>query len=159
MNKKHYNRKNIILIHSVCSIILLITGVILFIETSKRNEWNIAGAGLTIFSIGLMELMMHVIDKEHDITIDYNKKEIIFNLTLNEKKKLIAPFNNIVNVYKYNKYQLKEEIKIKKYPKETLVIEKQYQKIYISIDKFSKKDMKALIEEILKVREKNENNI
>lgn len=159
MNKKHYNRKNIILIDSFCSIILLIIGVILFIETSKRNEWNIAGAGLIIFSIGLMELMMHVIDKEHDITIDYNKKEIIFNLPLNEKKKSIIPFNSIVNVYKYNKYQLKEEIKIKKYPKETLVIEKQYQKIYISIDKFSEKDIKELIEEILKVREKNENNI
>jgi len=160
MNKKFFNRKNIFLYHFLGSITVMIISVIIFLITYEIKSWRFLGASLTFFSVGLLEFTGYVINREHDIIIDYDKKEIISNSNLNKNGQNIIQFNSIVDAYIYNVYQLKDELQLKKYPKETLVIEKKYhQKEYIPLNKFDENVKEELLIELLKERDNYEKNL
>jgi len=160
MNKKFFNRKNIFLYHFLGSITVMIISVIIFLITYEIKSWRFLGASLTFFSVGLLEFTGYVINREHDIIIDYDKKEIISNSNLNKNGQNIIQFNSIVDAYIYNEYQLKDELQLKKYPKETLVIEKKYhQKEYIPLNKFDENVKEELLIELLKERDNYEKNL
>ena len=138
----------------------MIISVIIFLITYEIKSWRFLGASLTFFSVGLLEFTGYVINREYDIIIDYDKKEIISNLNLNKNGQNIIQFNSIVDAYIYNEYQLKDELKLKKYPKETLVIEKKYhQKEYIPLNKFDENVKEELLIELLKERDNYEKNL
>jgi len=138
----------------------MIISVIIFLITYEIKSWRFLGASLTFFSVGLLEFTGYVINREHDIIIDYDKKEIISNSNLNKNGQNIIQFNSIVDAYIYNEYQLKDELQLKKYPKETLVIEKKYhQKEYIPLNKFDENVKEELLIELLKERDNYEKNL
>lgn len=99
------------------------------------------------------------VNKGNDIIIDYANKEIMFNIKFNRKPNICVPFDAVVDVYLYNSNQLKEEIKLKKYPKLTLVIERKYHKEFIPLTGFREKEINMLVKEIEIVRDSYEESI
>lgn len=139
----------------VISFVLIIFGGCFSIYTIKIESWKLVGMTLLVAAIGLL-LLIGILNKYNDIIINYENKEVIVNIKFNRKEKVCIPFDAIVDVYIYNSDQLKQNIKIKKYPKQTIVIERKYNKEFIPIDWFIKKDIHALVKELLKVRDSNE---
>lgn len=158
MEEKHFNRIFITFIIYIISIVLLLSGTILFIYTFSIESWEVVGVSLVIFTLGLMILAI-AINKSNEITIDYKNKEVLSYIKFNNKDKFCIPFDSIINVYIYNEEQLKKEIKLKKYPKEILIIERKYHKEFIPLKWFKKETINLLKEELFKVRDNNENNI
>ena len=127
----------------------MIISVIIFLITYEIKSWRFLGASLTFFSVGLLEFTGYVINREHDIIIDYDKKEIISNSNLNKNGQNIIQFNSIVDAYIYNEYQLKDELQLKKY----------HQKEYIPLNKFDENVKEELLIELLKERDNYEKNL
>lgn len=155
MIEKNYNRKKIMAIFYVIGFVLIIFGGYFSIYTITIESWKLVGMTLLVAAAGLL-LLIGIFNKHNDIIINYENKEVIVNIKFNRKEKLCIPFDAIVNVYIYNSNQLKQDIKIKKYPKQTIVIERKYNKEFIPIDWFIKKDIDALVKELFKVRDSNE---
>ena len=86
-------------------------------------------------------------------------KEIMFNIKFNGKPNICVPFDAVADVYLYDSNKLKEEIKLKKYPKLTLVIERKYHKEFIPLTGFREKEINILVEEIEIVRDSYEESI
>ena len=98
-------------------------------------------------------MWIFVVNRGHDITIDYINKEVLSKIKFNKTENACIPFDSIIDVYIYNSDQLRNEIKLKKYPVETLVIKQRYNKVYIPLKYFDKKTIEVLIEELKNVRE------
>ena len=155
MIEKYYNRKIIMAICYVIGFVLIIFGGCFSIYTITIESWKLVGMTLLVAAIGLL-LLIGIFNKHNDVIINYGNNEVIVNIKFNRKEKVCIPFDAIVDVYIYNSEQLKQNIKIKKYPKQTIVIEHKYYKEFIPIDWFTKKDIDALVNELLKVRGSNE---
>ena len=155
MKEKYFNRNILYLIIYIISIIFFLTGIILLIITLNLKIWQMAGFSLLVLSCGLMGFLF-LFNKSNDVIINYDNKEIISNIRFDFKNNICVPFDSIVNVYIYNKEQLKQEVKMKKYPKQTLVVERKFYKQFIPLNWFSKKNIDSLLEELLKVRDSNE---
>ena len=151
METKTFNRKFFCReCYGGIGLILLIT-VALVVYTILRGYWNVAGIALTVFALVLV-LIMGIFNREDDITVDYVTREVRSNIKLDEKT-ICIPFDSIGNVYVYDADQLKKEVKLKKYPPKTLVIEKAYNKAYIPLRFFDEETIRALIRELQKARE------
>ena len=156
MKEKKFNKYIECFLLYLISIILIIVGITLFICMILIQEWQkYLGIGLLLIAIGLMGLALAV-NKGNDIIIDYANKEIMFNIKFNGKPNICVPFDAVVDVYLYNSNQLKEELKLKKYPKLTLVIERKYHKEFIPLTGFREKEINILVKEIEIVRDSYE---
>ena len=139
----------------IISLVWIIFGGSFSIYTIVIESWDLVGMTLLVAAIGLL-LLIGIFYKHNDVIINYENNEVIVNIKFNRKEKVCIPFDAIVDVYIYNSDQLKQDVKIEKYPKQTIVIERKYNKEFIPIDWFIKKDIHALVKELLKVRDKNE---
>lgn len=156
MKEKKFNKYIEWFLLYLISIILIVVGITLFICMILILGWQkYLGIGLLLIAIGLMGLALAV-NKGNDITIDYKNKEIMFNIKFNGKPNICVPFDAVVDVYLYNSNQLKEEVKLKKYPKLTLVIERKYHKEFIPLTGFREKEINILVKEIEIVRDSYE---
>jgi len=134
-------------------IFILIAGsTVLLIYTLSGGHWQGVSAALTLFALSLISLS-GVINKKHDVTIDYANKEVRSNLKFGKKESFCVPFDAIVSVTVYSADQLKNEIELKKYPARTLVIEKKSAKEYIPLNFFDEETVQTFIKELQKVRE------
>ena len=152
MEIKHFNRKPLFRVLYVLIIVLIAASTALLIYTFLIENWSAVGTSLLLFSGGMMALL-GILDKNHDIIIDYTNKEVRSNLKFGKKESFCVPFDSIAGVYIYRADQLKNEIKLKKYPAQTLVIEKKYTKEYIPLKFFDAETVQTFIKELQKVRE------
>ena len=113
---------------------------------------------LLIIANGLI-LLLIFINKDADIKIDYINKEITSNVKLDKKKNICIPFDSIVDIHIYDSEKLKNDIRLKKYPKQALVIQQMYNKVYIPLNLFSNKTIEELFNEIKRIRLEYETNI
>ena len=155
MKNLYFNQNKIVIVFYIISIVLIIFGGCFSIYTIVVESWELVGMTLLVAAIGLL-LLIGIFNKHNDVIINYENNEVIVNIKFNRKEEVCIPFDAIVNVYIYNSEQLKKDIKIEKYPKQTIVIERKYNKEFIPIDWFIKKDIDALLKELLKVRDSNE---
>lgn len=151
MKNLYFNQNKLVIVFYIISIVLIVLGGCFSIYTIIIESWKLVGMTLLVSAIGLL-LLIGIFNKHNDVIINYENKEVTVNIKFNRKEKLCIPFDSIINVYVYNSEQLKQDIKIKKYPKQTIVIERKYNKEFISIDWFIKKDIDSLVKELLKVR-------
>lgn len=159
MKEKKFNKYIECFLLYLISIILIIVGITLFICMILILGWQkYLGIGLLLIAIGLMGLALAV-NKGNDIIIDYTNKEIMFNIKFNGKPNICVPFDAVADVYLCNSNQLKEELKLKKYPKLTLVIERKYHKEFIPLTGFREKEINILVKEIEIVRDSYEESI
>ncbi|MBR5187921.1 MAG: hypothetical protein IKW18_05570 [Clostridia bacterium] len=152
MEIKHFNRKPLFRVLYVLIIVLIAASTALLIYTFLIENWSAVGGSLILFSIGMMALL-GILDKNHDIIIDYTNKEVRSNLKFGKKESYCIPFESIVSIYIYRADQLKKEVQLKKYPAQTLVIEKRNDKAYIPLKFFDEETIRALMEELQKARE------
>ena len=155
MKNLYFNQNKLVIVFYIISIVLIIFGGCFSIYTIVVESWELVGMTLLVAAIGLL-LLIGIFNKHNDVIINYENNEVIVNIKFNRKEEVCIPFDAIVNVYIYNSEQLKKDIKIEKYPKQTIVIERKYNKEFIPIDWFIKKDIDALLKELLKVRDSNE---
>lgn len=158
MTEKCFNRKIITMIFYIVSICLFLISIPLLVYTISIKSWSFVGLSLLGIAFGLMVLAVAV-NRGNDVVINYENKEVISNIKFNNKENLCIPFDSIINVYEINDEKLKKEIKLKKYPKRVLVIERNYYKEYIPLKWFDEETVKLLKEELLKVRGSYENFI
>lgn len=156
MPEKYFNRKIITMTFYFISISLLLISIPLLVLAISIKSWLFTGFILLVISVGLMILALAV-NRGNDIVINYENKEIISNIKFNNKEKLCIPFDSIVNVYEFDDERLKKDIKLKKYPKRTLVIERKYHKEYITLKGFDDDTVNSIKKELLKVRDSYEN--
>ena len=152
MEIKHFNRKPLFRVLYVLIIVLIAASTALLIYTFLIENWSAVGMSLILFSIGMMALL-GILDKNHDIIIDYTNKEVRSNLKFGKKESFSLSFESIDNIYIYHADQLKKEVQLKKYPARTLVIEKRNDKAYIPLKFFDEETIRALMEELQKARE------
>ena len=152
METKKFNRKFFLrgLCGGIC--LVLLVSVALVVYTIASGYWSIAGVALLVLASALV-IMIDIFDRDSDITVDYVKRVVRSNIKFDKNKTIVVPFESIVSVYIYNADQLKREIKLKKYPVKTLVIEKAHNKEYISLKFFDEKTICDLIRELQKARE------
>lgn len=158
MTEKYFIRKKLTIIIYFVSISLLtinITGVIL---TIILKLFLLVSVTLIGISFGLMGLAIAV-NRVEDVIINFENKEVIVNISFNNKENYSIPFDSIVNVYEINDEKLKKDLKLKKYPKRTLVIERKDYKEYIPLKLFDEGTIILLKKELLKVRDSYENLI
>ncbi len=158
MTEKYFNRKLLTMIFYIASICLFLISIPLLVFTISIKSWSFVGFSLLVIAFGLMILAIAV-NRGNDIVINYENKEVMCNIKFNNKENLCIPFDSIINVYEINDEKLKKEIKLKKYPKRVLVIERNYYKEYIPLNWFDDDTVKLLKEELLKVRDSYENFI
>lgn len=158
MAEKCFNRKTITMIFYIVSVCLFLIIIPLLIFTISIKSWSFVGLSLLGIAFGLMVLAVAV-NRGNDVVINYENKEVISNIKFNNKENLCIPFDSIINVYEINDEKLKKEIKLKKYPKRVLVIERNYYKEYIPLKWFDEETVKLFKEELLKVRDSYENFI
>ena len=151
MEIRYFNRKILFRILYTLIIIFIAASTALLIYTFSLENWLSVGMSLVLFSISIMALL-GILDKNHDIIIDYTNKEVRSNLKFGKKESFSFSFESINNIYIYQADQLKKEIKLKKYPAQTLVIEKRNDKAYIPLKFFDEETIQALIEELQKAR-------
>lgn len=151
MGIKYFNRKMLFRILYALIIIFIAASTALLIYTFLIENWSAVGMSLVLFSISMMALL-GILDKNHDIIIDYTNKEVRSNLKFGKKESFCVPFDAIVSVTVYSADQLKNEIKLKKYPAQTLVIEKRNDKAYIPLKFFDEETIRNLIDELQKAR-------
>lgn len=151
METKKFNRKFLFreLYGGICLVLLISIALVVF--TISCGYWNVVGITLVVLALMLM-LMMGVFNRDSDITIDYVKRVVRSNIKFDDNRTICVPFESILSVYIYNADQLKREIKLKKYPKKTLVIEKAHGKEYISLKFFDEETIRDLIRELQKAR-------
>ena len=152
METKNFNRKPLFRMVYALIFILIAGSIALLIYMLSSGRWQEVDAALALFALSLMSLS-GVINKKHDLTIDYTNKEVRSNLKFGKKESFCVPFDSIAGVYIYRADQLKNEIKLKKYPAQTLVIEKKYTKEYIPLKFFDAETVQTFIKELQKVRE------
>jgi len=134
-------------------IFILIAGsTVLLIYTLSGGHWQGVGVALILFALSLTSLI-GILNKNHDVIIDYTNKKVKSNLKFGKKESVSFSFESINNIYIYQADQLKKEIKLKKYPAQTLVIEKRNNKAYIPLKFFDEETIRTLIEELQKVSE------
>ena len=158
MTEKYFNRKTITMIFYIVSVCLFLISIPLLVFTISIKSWSFVGLPLLGIAFGLMILAVAV-NRGNDVVIDYDNKEVISNIKFNNKENLCIPFDSIINVYEINDDKLQKEIKLKKYPKRILVIERNYYKEYIPLTWFDDDTIKLMKEELLKVRGSYENFI
>ena len=158
MTEKYFNRKTITMIFYIVSVCLFLISIPLLVFTISIKSWSFVGLSLLGVAFGLMILAVAV-NRGNDVVINYDNKEVISNIKFNNKGNLCIPFDSIINVYEINDDKLQKEIKLKKYPKRILVIERNYYKEYIPLTWFDDNTIKLMKEELLKVRETYENFI
>ena len=152
MGIKYFNRKILFRILYALIIILIAVSTALLIYTFSIENWSAVGMSLVLFSIAIMALL-GILDKNHDIIIDYTNKKVSSNLKFGKKESYCISFESIVSIYIYRADQLKKEVSLKKYPAQTLVIEKRNDKAYIPLKFFDEETIRALIAELQKARE------
>ena len=152
MGIKYFNRKMLFRILYALIIILIAVSTALLIYTFSIENWSAVGMSLVLFSIAMMALL-GIRDKNHDVIIDYTNKEVTSNLKFGKKESFSLSFESIDNIYIYHADQLKKEVQLKKYPAQTLVIEKRNDKAYIPLKFFDEETIRALIAELHKARE------
>ena len=158
MTEKYFNRKTITMIFYIVSVCLFLISISLLVFTISIKSWSFVGLPLLGIAFGLMILAVAV-NRGNDVVINYDNKEVISNIKFNNKDNLCIPFDSIINVYEINDDKLQKEIKLKKYPKRILVIERNYYKEYIPLTWFDDDTIKLMKEELLKVRGTYENFI
>lgn len=158
MKEKYYNRKSITYIMYTISFIFLLVGIIILFNIIEKESWKYISLPLIIISLGLMALACAV-NRGNCVIIDYNNKEVISNIPFNKKNQLCIPFDAIIDAYIINDIQLSKEIRLKKYPKKILVIKRQYYNEYIPLKWFNDNVIDSLLNELIKVRDNNENFI
>ena len=151
MKTKNFNRKFFFrtLYGGIC--LALLISVALVVYTISCGDWNNVGVTLLVMAL-VLAFMIIIFDKDSDITVDYINREVRSNIKFDDKITICVPFESIADVYVYNADQLKREIKLKKYPQKTLVIEKAYSKAYISLNFFDEETIRDLIRELQKAR-------
>lgn len=151
METKKFNRKFFFrtLYGGIC--LALLISVVFVVYTISYGYWNVVGITLLVLALVLM-LMIGVFNQDSDITVDYAKREVRSNIKFDENRTICIPFESIAGVYIYNADQLKREIKLKKYPQKTMVIEKAHSKEYISLKFFDEETIRDLIRELQKAR-------
>lgn len=156
METKNFNRKPLFRMVYALIFILIASSIALLIYMLSSGRWQEVDAALELFSLSLI-CLSGVINKKHDLTIDYTNKEVRSNLKFGKKESCCIPFDAISGVYIYRADQLKNEIQLKKYPPQTLVIEKKYTKKYtkeyIPLKFFDAETVQTFIKELEKVRE------
>ena len=152
MEIKYFNRKRLFRILYALIIIFIAVSTALLIYTFSIENWSAVGMALVLFSLGMMALL-GILDKNHDVIIDYTNKTVTSNLKFGKKESFSLSFESIDNIYIYHADQLKKEVQLKKYPTQTLVIEKKYTKEYIPLKFFDEETIRALMEELQKARE------
>ena len=158
MTEKYFNRKTITMIFYIVSVCLFLISIPLLVFTISIKSWSFVGLSLLGIAFGLMILAV-AMNRGNDVVINYDNKEVISNIKFNNKENLCIPFDSIINVYEINDDKLQKEIKLKKYPKRILVIERNYYKEYIPLTWFDDDTIKLMKEELLKVRGSYENFI
>lgn len=158
MAEKCFNRKTITMIFYIVSVCLFLISISLLVFTISIKSWSFVGLSLLGIAFGLIVLAVAV-NRGNDVVINYENKEVISNIKFNNKENFCIPFDSIINVYEINDEKLKKELKLKKYPKRVLVIERNYYKEYIPLKWFDEETVKLLKEELLKVRDSYENFI
>lgn len=151
MGIKYFNRKLLFRILYALIMILIAVSTALLIYTFLIENWSSVGMSLMLFSIGIMALL-GIRDKNHDIIIDYTNKEVTSNLKFGKKESFSLSFESIDNIYIYHADQLKKEVQLKKYPAQTLVIEKRNDKAYIPLKFFDEETIRNLMDELQKAR-------
>ena len=151
MELKYFNRKRLFRILYLLIIIFIAVSTALLIYTFSLENWSAVGMALVLFSLGMMALL-GILDKNHDVVIDYTNKKVRSNLKFGKKESFSLSFESIDNIYIYHADQLKKEVQLKKYPARTLVIEKRNDKVYIPLKFFDEETIRALIEELEKAR-------
>ena len=141
MVEKCFNRKTITMIFYIVSICLFLISIPLLVYIISIKSWSFVGLSLLGIAFGLMVLAVAV-NRGNDVVINYENKEVISNIKFNNKENLCIPFDSIINVYEINDEKLKKEIKLKKYPKRVLVIERNYYKEYIPLKWFDEETVK-----------------
>ena len=152
METKNFNRKPLFRMVYALIFILIAGSIALLIYMLSSGRWQEVDAALELFALSLI-CLSGVINKKHDLTIDYTNKEVRSNLKFGKKESFCLPFDAIAGVYIYRADQLKNEIQLKKYPAQTLVIEKKYTKEYIPLKFFDAETVQTFIKELEKVRE------
>ncbi|MBR5188056.1 MAG: hypothetical protein IKW18_06255, partial [Clostridia bacterium] len=84
MGIKYFNRKLLFRILYALIIILIAVSTALLIYTFLIENWSAVGMSLVLFSISMMALL-GILDKNHDITINYTNKEVCSNLKFGKK--------------------------------------------------------------------------
>ncbi len=84
--------------------ILIVGSIALLIYTLSGGHWQGVSTALTLFALSLISLS-GVINKKHDVTIDYANKEVRSNLKFGKKESFCIPFDSIVSVYIYRDEQ------------------------------------------------------
>ena len=151
METKTFNRKFLLreLYGGICLAFLVCVALVVY--TIVSGYWSVAGVALLVLASVLM-IMIGIFDRDSDITVDYVKREVRSNIKFDDSRTICVPFESVAGVYVYNADQLKREIKLKKYPPKTLVIEKAHSKEYISLKFFDEETIRDLIRELQKAR-------
>jgi uncharacterized membrane protein len=152
MEKKCFNRKKLIRLLYVIAFVLLLVGTAVLIYTLSKGYWQAVGTMLLFLALSLI-VLLGAINKGNDVIIDYDKKEIESNIKFGKKESFHISFDAIVSIAVYSGKRLKNEIKLKKYPYNTLVIETRYHKEYIPLTFFDEETVLALIKELQKASE------
>ena len=151
METKTFNRKFLLreLYGGICLAFLVSLALVVYAISS--GYWNNVGATLLVLATVLM-FMIGIFNRDSDITVDYVNREVRSNIKFDDSRTICVPFESVAGVYVYNADQLKREIKLKKYPPKTLVIEKAHSKEYISLKFFDEETIRDLIRELQKAR-------
>lgn len=152
MEKQCFNRKKLIRLLYATAFVLISVGTAMLIYTLSNGYWQGVSASLLFLAPSLVVLYA-TINKENDVIIDYNEKEIQSNIKFGKKESFHVYFSSIVNIAVYSADQLKNEIQLKKYPANALVIETSFNKEYISLTFFDEETVLALINELQKARD------
>ena len=129
MIENNFNRRILCWILLLVSFFIITITTVLLIYTLCFDKWEYVGLILLSLAIGLM-MLIFVVNRGNDITIDYINKEVLSKIKFNKTENACIPFDSIIDVYIYNSDQLRNEIKLKKYPVETLVIKQRYNILY-----------------------------
>ena len=153
METKNFNRKILRRILYGVSIFALLISAASVAYTITAGYWR-SGVGVALmFLMAAVLVAMGAVNMDDDeITVDYDKRVICSKIKFDQNQVICVPFGSVTGVYIYNADQLKREIKLKKYPPKTLVIEKTYGKEYISLKFFDEETIQALIKELKKAR-------
>ena len=154
METKNFNRKILRRILYAVSAVALLLSAALVAYTMASGYWHGGVGAALLFLMGALLTAMGAVNMDDDeITVDYVKKEIRSKIKFDPDQWICVSFASVTGVYVYNADQLKRELKLKKYPPKTLVIEKPSGKVYISLKFFDEATVRDLLKEIRKARE------
>ena len=150
--EKTFNRNILFYILYTLDFVFILFSVAAMIYVFSSDLWRVACLPLLCFGIGLIALFS-LINKKDDVIIDETYKKVRSNIKFRKQESFCISFDSIVSVTVYSADRLKNEINLKRYPANTLVIEKKHGKEYIPLKFFDEKTILSLIKELQKVRE------